>query len=127
MKRSFDIWLLAHNKGDEKFKSAVQQLNMKIPSENKEGVEQIILFDEIADQKLVVKSLQLTAISSAGLPVYYYVREGPAFISGSKVEFTKIPPRTKFPVKVVIVAWQYGIKGKVRTAKPLELTFHIYK
>jgi hypothetical protein len=126
-KRSFVIWLLAHNKGDVKFKSAVQQMHMKIPPQNKEGVEQVIQFKSIPDQQVGTKLISLKAISSAGLPVHYYVRQGPGYIDGSILHFTRLPPRTKFPVRVTVVAWQYGINGKVQTAQPVEKTLYIIR
>lgn len=122
-KRSFDIWLLAYNKGDKKYKSAVQQLDMKFPANNSVGAAQVITFDSIVDQKKEVKSVNLNAVSSAGLPVSLFVREGPAYIDGGIVRFTTIPPRAKFPIKITVVAWQYGIAGKVQTAKCVERTF----
>lgn len=124
-KRSFDIWMLAYNKGDEKYKSAVQQLDMKFPAQNSIGVAQVIQFDSIPNQKKEVTSLKLNAVSSAGLPVSFFIREGPACMDGSIVRFTTIPPRAKFPLKITVVAWQYGIAGKVQTAKPVEHTFYL--
>ena len=126
-KRSNDIWLLGHNKGDEKFKSAVQQLNMRFPLENKEGEEQEITFPLISDQQRGVKSIQLNATSTAGVPVYYYVKQGPAYINENKLIITSIPPKTKYPVKVTVVAWQYGNAGKLKSAVPIERTFYITK
>jgi hypothetical protein len=125
-KRSFDIWLLAHNKGDETFKSAVQQLNMKVPSQNNDGVEQVILFDSIPNHLVTTKSINLNASSSAGLSVHFYVQVGPAFVEGSTLRLTKIPPRSKFPIPVTVVAWQYGVAGKVKTAIPVKRLFFIY-
>ena len=61
--------------------------------------------------------------SDCGLPVYYYVKEGPAEIEGNKLVFTRIPPRSKFPLKVTVVAWQYGLAGEVQTAEPVERSF----
>lgn len=124
-KRSFDIWMLAYNKGDEKYKSAVQQIDMKFPTQNNIGVAQVIQFDSIANQKKETASVKLNAVSSSGLPVCFYVREGPAYMDGSIVRFTKIPPGAKFPIKVTVVAWQYGIAGKVQTAKHIEHTFYL--
>jgi hypothetical protein len=124
-KRSFDIWLLAHNKGDEKYKNAVQQLNMKFPPQNHEGVAQVIEFDTIANQQSTIKSIKLQAISSLALPVNFYVQQGPAYVDGNILHITKLPPRTKFPVKVTIVSWQYGIQGKIQSAQPVEQTFYI--
>jgi hypothetical protein len=59
--------------------------------------------------------------------VYYYVREGPAEVRGDTLVFTPIPPRSKFPVKVTVVAWQWGrsVEPKVQTAAPVEMTFSI--
>ncbi|MCS3161951.1 hypothetical protein NXX71_14925 [Bacteroides faecis] len=39
--------------------------------------------------------------------------------------FTRIPPRTKFPVKITVVAWQYGrsTEPKVQTAEAVEQSF----
>jgi len=126
-KRTGDIWLIAHHEGDEKYKSAVQQINIRIPYPNKEGEKQTIAFDSLENVKETVKSLTLDAISDSGLPVYYYVKEGPAEIKGNKLIFTKIPPRSKYPLKVTVVAWQYGQTSgnKVQTADAVERSFYI--
>ena len=50
-KRSNDIWLLAHNAGDNKHKSSVQQLNMRFPLVNKEGTGQEISFPLLKSQR----------------------------------------------------------------------------
>jgi hypothetical protein len=55
------------------------------------------------------------------------VKEGPAEIDGNKLVFTPIPPRSKYPLKVTVVAWQYGLAGKVQTAEPIERSFFIYQ
>lgn len=69
------------------------------------------------------ETISLHATSDCGLPVYYYVKEGPAEIEGNKLVFTRIPPRSKFPLKVTVVAWQYGLAGEVQTAEPVERSF----
>jgi hypothetical protein len=124
-KRSNDIWLLAHNKGDQHYKSAVQQLDIRFPLENKEGVAQEIHFPSLEKMKAGARSIPLNATSTVGLPVYYYVKEGPAYIEGSRLVLTKIPPRAAYPVKVTVVAWQYGIAGRYRSAKPVEKSFYV--
>ncbi|MGV3764725.1 MAG: hypothetical protein ACO1NW_01285 [Chitinophagaceae bacterium] len=126
-KRSNDIWLIAANDGDDTFKSSVQQINMRFPLFNKEGAQQTILFEEIADVPIESNPMALKATSSSKLPVSFYVREGPASINGNTLTLSKIPPRTKFPVKVTVVAWQYGIKGKLQSAIPVERSFFITK
>ena len=77
--------------------------------------------------KAGVESVTLRATSDCGLPVYYYAKEGPAEIDGNKLVFTPIPPRSKYPLKVTVVAWQYGLAGKVQTAEPIERSFFIYQ
>jgi len=126
-KRSNDIWLLAHNNGDDKYKSAVQQFHLRFPVMNKEGRPQTIDFGTIKDLKSGIKKIELHAKSSAGSKVAYYVKEGPAYLEDNVLYFTKIPPRTKFPVKVTVVAWQYGIAGELQSAEPVEQSFYIQK
>lgn len=125
-RRNADIWLLAEHPGDATFKSAVQQAVLNLPV-NTTGTPQQITFAPIADQKAGVKSLALTANSSAGAEakVYFYIREGPAEIDGDTLQFTAIPPRAKFPVKVTVVAWQLGRAAApaLQAAKSVEHSF----
>ncbi|HEX4351114.1 MAG TPA: hypothetical protein VH251_12035, partial [Verrucomicrobiae bacterium] len=119
-----DIWLLAEHPGDAKYKSAVQQALMKLPTFDK-GAEQHITFGTIPNQKRNGNDLKLHASSNSGRKVYFYVREGPAEMVGDTLRFTKIPPRAKFPVKVAVVAWQLGVVGKFKTAGPVTQEFVI--
>lgn len=124
--RNNDLWLLASHPGDEKYKSASQPGMVRV-NPNKEGASQTITFPPIADQTAGVESLKLPASSNAGLPVQYYVREGPVEVDGDTLKFTSIPPRARFPIKVTVVAWQWGrsVEPKVQTAARVEQTFSI--
>ena len=126
-KRTNDIWLMAVHPGDGEYKRAVQQSQMRFPMRNDNGADQVITFPTIGDQKAGVSSIKLAATSSANVPVYYYIREGPAEIDGDTLKFTAIPPRAKLPMKVTVVAWQWGrsIDPKLKTAQPIEQTFQI--
>ena len=126
-KRTGGICLMASVKHDHKYRSAVQQVEIRIPYRNKEGIPQSIIFPKLSDVKASVKEISLNGTADSGLPVYYYVKEGPAEIKGDKLALTKIPPRAKFPVKVTVVAWQYGRSGepKVQTAEAVEQSFYI--
>lgn len=128
-KRTGSICLMASVKQDRKFRSAVQQVEIRIPHRNKEGMPQHITFPELPDVSPSVKEITLKGTSDSGLPVCYYVKEGPAEIKGDKLVLTKIPPRAKFPVKVTVVAWQYGrsVEPKVQTAEAVERSFYIRK
>lgn len=126
-KRSNDIWILAHNDGDAVYKSTVQQLHLRFPIVNKEGGPQTIDFAPINDLKVGAGKIELKATSSAGVKVGYYIKEGPAYIEDNVLHFTKIPPKTAYPVKVTVVAWQYGIATEIQSAEPVERSFLIVK
>ncbi|HSI86486.1 MAG: hypothetical protein ACAI35_25750 [Candidatus Methylacidiphilales bacterium] len=128
-RRSNDIWLVATYAGDDDYRRIVQQAQLRFPLRNDKGEDQVITFPTIADQKQGAAPVQLAAKSSSGMQVYYYVREGPVEIEGDKLVFTTIPPRSAFPVKVTVVAWQWGrsTDPKVKTAEPVTQTFLIAK
>ena len=128
-RRTGDIWLMASHPGDKEYKSTVQQLNLRIPIRNEEGQEQHIEFTKIEDLKQGVKSLQLRATCDSGMLVFFYVKEGPAEVKDGTLVFTEIPPCSKFPVKVTVVAWQYGrsLEPKIQSADPIEQSFYITK
>lgn len=121
----YEIVLAATHPGDAEYKPAVQQAHLYVPARNKQGAEQSINFPAIPNQKAGVSSLKHAATSDAGLPVHYLVREGPVEPQGDTLKFTSIPPRAKFPIKVTIVAWQYGLPGKIKTADPVAREFFI--
>lgn len=125
VKRTGDIWLMATHEGDNKYKSSVQQINIRIPHRNTEGMKQTITFNKIDYKKQ--KFIALKASSDCGLPVNFYIKDGPAEIRNDRLFVTKIPPRSKYPVKVTVVAWQYGLTSepKVRTAEQVERFFYI--
>lgn len=125
--RVYSCWFAAEHAGDKEYKPAVQQAKMDIPAKITEGKDQTITFPPISNVKSGTTSVSLNAASDVHMPIHYFVREGPATIKDNTVTFTKIPPRSKFPVKVTIVAWQYGsiIEPKVKTAEQAEQSFYI--
>jgi hypothetical protein len=127
--KPYELVFAANHPGDSVYRSAVQQGHLFIPSTNKLGKDQTISFAPIPDQKAGVESIQLKAESNAQVPVSFYVREGPAYMDGDKLLFTAIPPRTKYPVAVTVVAWQYGssVEPKLKTATPVIQTFQIVR
>jgi hypothetical protein len=50
-------------------------------------------------------------------------------VAGDILRLTAIPPRATFPVKVTVVAWQYGrtSEPQLKTADPVEQSFLIVK
>lgn len=124
-RRVTDMCLLASYDGDAKHKSVVQEFVVRVPYPLTKGRRQCLLFPGLPDVTNRVTAVPLHATSDCGLPVSYYVKEGPAEIDGNKVRLTAIPPRAKYPVKVTVVAWQYGLDGKVQTAEPVERSFYV--
>jgi len=128
-KRPCELVFTAVHPGDDEYKPAVQQAQMTIPARNTAGREQHITFPKIPDQPLGTKSIKLGATSDSGAKVYYYVLAGPAVLDGDTLKFTPVPPRGRFPVKVTVVAWQYGrsTDPKLKTADPVERSFMLTK
>ncbi len=132
--RSRDMWLMAAHPGDSTYVRAVQQSLLRIPLPLTSGAAQAISFPVIANQINGTASINLSATTSgtatyAGATVSYYVREGAAKVNGATLEFTTLPPRTKFPAKVSVVATQYGrnIAPLLQTATPVKRTFWIHQ
>jgi hypothetical protein len=125
--RQYELVFAARHPGDAQYKAAVQQAHMFIPARNTQGTEQHITFPEIPDQRLGAKPLRLSASSDAHVPVHYFVREGPAEMDGDVLRFTAVPPRARFPMKITVVAWQYGrsVEPKLKSAEPVERTFYL--
>ncbi len=126
-RRTSSIWLIAQGNGDDVYKTSVQEISIDFSYPQTEGKEQQIRFSVIPNVREGIQSIPLKGKSDKGLPVYYYVKEGPAKVDSNNLIFTPIPPRSKYPVKVTVVAWQYGqTKGdKIQSAEPIERTFYI--
>ncbi|HEY4149942.1 MAG TPA: hypothetical protein VGM41_13480 [Chitinophagaceae bacterium] len=126
-KRTGDIWLIASCDGDGTYKSMAQPIDYHIPLKNLEGADQTIDFPALQNISRSVKTVHLTATANKGMPVYYYVKEGPAEIKGDELVITALPPRSKYPVKVTVVAWQYGrsMEPTIKSAEPVSRTFYI--
>jgi hypothetical protein len=136
--QQFAIFSVAHP-GDATYKASVLQADMSIPVRNTTGLTQSITFPQIADVSNILNPVLLNATSSLGMPVQYYVQEGPVKIVNNKLVFTTIPQSAKLPIKVTVVAWQWGRNAdlaarvtsatypgqQIQTAKPVSNTFYI--
>jgi hypothetical protein len=126
-KRPFELVFAATHPGDNQYKPAVQQAQMTVPARNTVGRDQRIAFPKIPDQPIGTKSVKLGASCNSGAKVYYYVLAGPAELDGDVLKITPIPPRSRFPVKITVVAWQYGrsAEPKLKTADSVERSFYL--
>lgn len=109
-------YVIAWHPGDADYARACTPLNIWMPDFSRKGVPQTITFPEPTNVPVGTREIGLKATSSVpGQTVEYYVVSGPAELvsggpkfTGSVLRFTQIPPRAKFPVKVIVVAYQKG-------------------
>jgi hypothetical protein len=122
-----NLMILASQDGDTDYAYAEQPAQIKYPLRNTVGKAQKISFASIPDQPAGTISLPLTATTDSGLPVEYYVLQGPAIVEGTTLKFQPLPPRTRYPVKVAIVAYQWGrsVAPQVQSAEPVEVDFSL--
>ncbi len=124
-----NMQVMAYQEGDAIYKYAEQPCQISFPEKNAAGAKQTISFPQIGSVKCTESMIHLGATSDSKLPVNYLVRCGPVEVDGENLRLTPIPPRSKFPIKVTVVAYQWGrpIPPLVQTATPVEQTFSIEK
>jgi hypothetical protein len=109
----WDPWIIATHPGDNEYRSTERALLVQIPVRHKgpakKDTYQTIDFPAIPNQRADATELKLPATASSGLPVQFFVVSGPADVSDDGVlRFSPIPPNTRFPVKVIVGAYQWG-------------------
>jgi len=126
-RRPGSLMVMAFHPGDTKFAYTEQPCSIDFPERNGKGKPQQISFAPIPNQKVGTAEVKLNATSDSGLPVEFCVIAGPAELKGNTLSLTRIPPRTKCPVKVSLIAYQWGrsIEPLVQSAEPIERSFLI--
>ena len=129
-------WLVASAPGDAEYARVNYQASIWGP-DNRNGTPQTITFPEIKDVPAGTREIELKAVSDVpGQVVEYYVVSGPAELiskdpkyTGSTLRFTPIPPTAKYPVKVIVAAYQPGRSKDplVKTAPDAVRELHITK
>lgn len=121
------VWIEASQPGNQKYRHSVQPGRVSIPAVITKGKTQVIDFPAIADQQGAASYLLLKASSDRGLPVRYYVDAGPAYVTRDTLHFTPVPVHSRFPLKVTVVAYQWGriVPPYFQTAEPVVRTFYI--
>jgi hypothetical protein len=124
-----DIWIQEEHPGNAAYRHAVQPGKLHLPARLMEGGQQRIDFPTIGDQVAGTKRVALKGVSDSGLPVDYYVVTGPAFVDGHMLFLTPVPVKSRYPVKVTVVAYQWGrtIAPLYQSAEPVTQTFFIRK
>ena len=126
-----DLWIEERQAGDDAYRKAVQPGKMLIPTRLTEGSAQNIRFDPIADQRSTTGFIPLHAISSSGLPVRFYVDNGPAVVVEDNLVLKEVPRFAKRPIEIKVVAYQWGrppdatSSNGVQSAEPVTRTFFL--
>ena len=121
-------YFIVKTEGDKEYRTSVQPGQLTITS-NLKGEKQVIDFAPIKDMPASTKKLLLKATATSGMPVSFFVKSGPVNVENNQLVFSSIPPAAKFPIKVTVVAYQWGRSAspEVQTAPFIERTFLIYK
>ena len=119
-------YFVIRTEGDMEFRTCIEPGQLTVTSNDK-GLQQTINFNAIKDVTLKDKSIKLIATASSAMPVSFFVKSGPAKIKGDVLIFSKIPPKTKYPIKVTVTAYQWGRNSnpQVQTAPFIEQSFYI--
>jgi len=123
----WEPWIMAYQPGDNNFRSADKPAHILVNTRNTEGTPQALNFPKIADVRSTTRQITISATSSAGLPVELFVESGPAVIEGSTLHLLPIPPRSRFPLRVIVSAFQWGRVGEqpIQTGGPETQEFFI--
>ncbi|WP_158994592.1 hypothetical protein [Mucilaginibacter sp. L196] len=124
-----ELWIQEVQVGDSEYRYAVQPGMIRIPTKLTTGKPQKIKFAQIPDLTKNATSVPLQAESDSGLPVSYYVVAGPAYVEHNHLIITPVPVNSKYPVKITVVAYQWGRMGEplFQSADPVEQSFSIYR
>lgn len=124
-----NVMIVATQAGDTAWRLALQPAMVEIPARLTQGKAQSIDFPNIANQGVGIRALALKARSSSGLPVLYYVVAGPARVEGDTLRFTEVPIRSRYPVKVTVVAYQWGRMREPlwQSAAPVSREFYLVR
>ena len=124
------VTFMAYSAGDKDYRyTEIVGMMPRGFSGLKKGKDQTITFPPIGNIKAGAGAIALKATSDAGPAVEYYVAYGPCVIAGGKLKISELPRAATFPIKVKVVAWQFGrgVEPLVKTARPVEQTIRIEK
>lgn len=121
--------ILAYHPGDAVYRYAEQQGRVGLAERLTKGKAQAITFPEIGALKVGSPPVKLKAASDAGLVVRYGVESGPAVIDGDSLKPAEIPKRATFPLKITVIAYQYGsaVEPFVQSAEPVKQVVEVRK
>jgi hypothetical protein len=97
-----------YHEGDDRFAATGRTVQLAwAPGDA--GKPQMLEFPEVNDVPLDTPRVPLTATTSAGLPVSYFVVQGPGVIADGAFVPCEIPAGARMPIEVTIGAYQRGV------------------
>lgn len=119
-------YFTVRTEGDNAYRTSVEPGSINL-TPNDKGLKQTVDFVELKNVSASTKKIAMRATATSNMPVSFFVKAGPAFIKNNELIFTKIPPSTRFPIKVTVVAYQWGRskEPQVQTAPYVERIFYI--
>jgi len=117
----WEPWIMAYEPGDAEYRSADRPAHILIDLRNRNGEAQTITFHKPSDIHADTREVALSASASSGLPVQLFVESGPAVIEGNLLHILPVPPRSRYPVRILVSAYQWGRVGEhpVQSAGPV--------
>ncbi|MFY7900705.1 MAG: hypothetical protein ACOVNY_11020 [Chitinophagaceae bacterium] len=119
-------YFIIRQEGDAKYRTCIEPGQLVVMPNDK-GLVQQINFTPLKNITATTKQIQLQATSTSGMPVSFFVKSGPAKIENNHLIIKAIPPKTKFPVKVTVIAYQWGRSKEpaIQTTQEVERFFYI--
>ena len=135
----WEPFILANQPGDSQYRSAYRpiQLLTSVAVNQISGGSQTISFPTLpnvtgTNLQQITLSGSLAATASSGLPVQYWVVSGPYRNDATNSNVLipdSVPANAKFPMPVIIGAWQWGSPSStgtsIQSATPVFQTFYI--
>ena len=128
-------WFVITHTGDAEYARMAYACGIWFPDSVRKGTPQKITFPDIPNVIVGASDIELKATSDVpGQVVEYYVVSGPAELEGSDPKYTgstlhmtPVPPHAKFPVKVIVAAYQMGRLKEplVQSAKEVVKEFYV--
>ncbi len=127
----WEPWIIAYSPGDAHYQSTDRPAHIWIADRNTAGRAQTLTFPALKNVAWGTKTIRLHATSSLRLPVQFFVISGPVKLAADNrtLQFLPVPPQAKFPMKVIIGAYQWGrsIHPRVKSVGPVVRDFEIIR
>jgi hypothetical protein len=127
----WEPWIIGYSVGDNTYRRTDRPMHPNLNLVNQEGAPQTLQFEKISDVTPRTTTIELQAVASSGLKVQFFVVSGPVRIGedGHSLVMLPIPKRSKYPVRVLVGAYQWGrvLDPKVRSAGPAMQEFFIQR